>query len=112
MTPDQLEKYRKQLLDLKNRLDEEIEDLEEEISGGGLAVGETDLHARTSKDAEMAIEKSEEEIQRLVKVALRRLEVGTFGICEDCSGNIIKARLDAIPYTPVCIKCETIREAS
>ncbi|MDD5742193.1 MAG: TraR/DksA C4-type zinc finger protein [Candidatus Peribacteraceae bacterium] len=30
---------------------------------------------------------------------------GTYGICEGCGLNIPVARLEAIPETPVCIKC-------
>src|ERR687887_504782 len=41
----------------------------------------------------------------LVETALERVERGTYGRCVQCDGPIAKARLNAIPYTPVCIKC-------
>ncbi len=33
------------------------------------------------------------------------MEDGIYGMCEKCEGKIPKARLDAIPYTVVCVKC-------
>lgn len=37
--------------------------------------------------------------------ALRRIEEGTFGICEECGGKISKKRLEVLPYATLCIKC-------
>jgi DnaK suppressor protein len=42
--------------------------------------------------------------------ALERIEVGSYGRCVLCEGSIPKARLNAIPYTPVCIKCAEQQE--
>lgn len=42
--------------------------------------------------------------------ALERIDVGTYGRCIECDGSIPKARLNAIPYTPVCIKCAEQQE--
>ncbi|MFO0790204.1 MAG: TraR/DksA C4-type zinc finger protein [Pirellulales bacterium] len=42
--------------------------------------------------------------------ALERIQDGTFGKCVQCEGQISKARLNAIPYTPVCIKCAELQE--
>jgi DnaK suppressor protein len=40
-----------------------------------------------------------------IEAAIERIEDGVFGLCEDCAAPISKARLNAIPYTPLCIKC-------
>ncbi|MHB0955818.1 MAG: TraR/DksA family transcriptional regulator [Pirellulaceae bacterium] len=40
-----------------------------------------------------------------IEEALERIESGTYGACVECGGRILKARLNAIPYTPHCIKC-------
>jgi DnaK suppressor protein len=45
-----------------------------------------------------------------IESALERIEQGRFGNCIQCDGPISKARLNAIPYTPVCIKCAELRE--
>lgn len=42
--------------------------------------------------------------------ALKRIEDGTFGICEDCHGLIAKNRLKAVPYARSCVKCQQKKE--
>jgi RNA polymerase-binding protein DksA len=42
--------------------------------------------------------------------ALKRIEEGTFGICDDCKGQITKIRLKAVPSAKLCIKCQQKRE--
>jgi len=40
-----------------------------------------------------------------VETALRRLDDGTYGLCERCGTAIAVARLEALPYTRHCIAC-------
>lgn len=40
-----------------------------------------------------------------IEAALERIEEGVYGQCVECSAKIPKARLNAIPYTPYCVKC-------
>ncbi len=40
-----------------------------------------------------------------VETALRRLDDGTYGTCTSCGNPIAPERLEAIPWTPVCIEC-------
>lgn len=42
--------------------------------------------------------------------ALKKIEEGTFGICEDCKSLIAKNRLKAVPQARLCIKCQEKRE--
>lgn len=42
--------------------------------------------------------------------ALKKIEDGTFGICEDCKSLIAKNRLKAVPYARLCVKCQEKRE--
>lgn len=44
--------------------------------------------------------------------ALRRLVVGAYGICVDCSGNIPEARLSAKPEAARCLDCQSAREGT
>jgi DnaK suppressor protein len=39
--------------------------------------------------------------------ALRKLDRGQYGTCETCGQNIMKARLEALPYARQCIACKT-----
>jgi DnaK suppressor protein len=38
--------------------------------------------------------------------ALRRMEAGTYGICERCGERIEPERLEAIPYATLCLECK------
>ena len=111
MITSRLENYKQRLLDMNRRLASDIGEMAEEIATAGVIVGERSSYIRDSLDAEIAVEKNEEAIQELVRSALQRIEGGVFGQCEDCDGKITKPRLDALPYTPICIKCERQREA-
>lgn len=42
--------------------------------------------------------------------ALKKIEDGTFGICEECKSLITKTRLKAVPYARLCVKCQEKRE--
>ena len=46
--------------------------------------------------------------QRLtqVRVALKRLDEGKYGICARCGNDINPERLKAIPYTTLCVNCQ------
>lgn len=48
---------------------------------------------------------TEEDTLAQIDQALDRIAEGTFGKCVECNGVIPKTRLNAIPFTPVCIKC-------
>jgi RNA polymerase-binding transcription factor len=43
---------------------------------------------------------------RRVQEALERIREGTFGECEQCSGEISSARLKAIPWARNCVRCQ------
>src|ERR1700751_2961234 len=40
-----------------------------------------------------------------VELSLRRLETGQYGLCGSCGEEIASARLDALPWTRVCVAC-------
>ena len=41
-----------------------------------------------------------------VRLALERLQEGTFGTCLHCGRPIGEKRLEALPSTPYCIECQ------
>jgi DnaK suppressor protein len=47
---------------------------------------------------------------RLIEEALNRIAEGTFGECVNCGEDISAKRLDAIPWTPHCIRCQELVE--
>lgn len=42
--------------------------------------------------------------------AIRRLEDGTYGICEDCGVEISEDRLKVVSFAPYCVNCQAKRE--
>jgi DnaK suppressor protein len=45
-----------------------------------------------------------------IESSLERIEEGTYGQCEECGVKIPKARLNAIPYSTLCIRCAEQQE--
>ncbi len=64
-------------------------------------------------DRDLAIVSMEQvsTIERGVVMSLARIQQGTFGICTNCGGNISRRRLDALPWTPLCVDCQEACEA-
>ncbi len=58
----------------------------------------------------LGLMEAEEGTLSRIELALERIEDGSYGRCAQCDGVISKARLNAIPYTSVCIKCAEIQE--
>lgn len=42
---------------------------------------------------------------RKIKLALSKIDAGTYGVCERCNKKIARQRLEALPYATRCIKC-------
>jgi DnaK suppressor protein len=45
-----------------------------------------------------------------IQEAMKRIENGTFGVCDGCGGKIEEKRLIARPVTTLCIDCKTVAE--
>ncbi len=58
----------------------------------------------------LSLMENEEGTLDAIETALERIESGNFGACEECGAKIPKARLNAIPYTPFCVKCASLHE--
>lgn len=39
--------------------------------------------------------------------ALRKIDDGTYGTCEECGEEIDEGRLKAVPYAEYCVKCKS-----
>lgn len=66
------------------------------------------------EDTERAVEREitiqnlnrESKLLREIRGALRRIADGTFGTCLDCDEEIGHSRLEAVPWTSFCLKCQ------
>jgi DnaK suppressor protein len=45
-----------------------------------------------------------------IETSLERIEEGTYGQCEECGVKIPKARLSAIPFATLCVRCAEQQE--
>ena len=45
-----------------------------------------------------------------IDIALKKIEAGMFGICEECEEPISAKRLEARPEAPLCIQCKEAQE--
>lgn len=55
---------------------------------------------------------NEEVVLAQIEEALERINEGTYGACTECGGRIPKLRLNALPYTPYCVKCASNNEST
>jgi DnaK suppressor protein len=66
-----------------------------------------------SDSEEISTQLAELEARELNQIerALARLRLGQYGICEVCQKKIPVARLNTLPYSTTCIKCQRAMEA-
>ena len=57
------------------------------------------------REIDYSLEENSEEILSAIDRALERIENGTYGICRNCGREIGEARLEALPWTDLCIDC-------
>ena len=69
------------------------------------ASGNNEVHIQ------LKLKQTDAKILQAIEEALRRIEKGTYGICRDCGEEIAAPRLNAIPWTRVCITCKEKQNA-
>ena len=52
----------------------------------------------------------EQKLLKKIDEAIKRIESGTYGVCESCGNPIGLKRLEARPVTTLCIDCKTQQE--
>lgn len=99
--------------DLKHISDDTLRKSQKEASGdiSGYTYHMADV-ATDNYDREFSLGLASGERKSLYELddALKRIEEGTFGICDDCKSSIAKIRLKAVPSARLCIKCQQKRE--
>lgn len=75
------------------------------------ATGDAADAAFDSQGEELASSLAQVEAKELAQIdyALKRLKQGKYGLCDGCGGKIPVARLNALPYSTLCVACQ--REA-
>ena len=64
------------------------------------ASGNNEVHIQ------LKLKQTDAKILQAIEEALERIQKGTYGVCRDCGESIAEPRLNAIPWTRVCIVCK------
>ena len=107
-------KRKDELMDaLKHSLEDTLKKSPREAAGdiSGYAFHMADL-ATDTYDREFSLDLASNERKLIYEVdeALKKIQEGRFGNCEQCKSPISKTRLKAIPYTRLCLKCQEAQE--
>jgi RNA polymerase-binding transcription factor DksA len=116
------EKYYKKLLELKEKEETELKEMEMELFKMSNRDKSGDLSGYTLHLADLASDAYQQEcnvtliehknyILEEIKAALERLEENNFGICEECKRPIEESRLEVLPYARLCLICKSKKEA-
>jgi RNA polymerase-binding transcription factor len=62
------------------------------------------------RERDLALSASATQAVEEIDRALRRMDVGSYGICERCGKKIAVARLEALPFAALCIECKSREE--
>ncbi len=108
-----LKQSKEKLLDMKSQVLRGIQDDVKEGREGDKDDGrDTYDVASEERDREINYILTDRDRSKLqaVEQALERIEQGTYGICEGCEGEITSERLAAMPFTRLCVQCQSERE--
>ena len=121
MTRQELKRYKDLLIKERARLNDELSTLKKNNMNKSQRDASGDLSSYTFHMADMASDNYErdfsmglatEEQKTLfaIEEALKRVEDGTYGNCLQCGKKVLKKRLNAIPYTELCLECQKSKE--
>ena len=117
MDNKKLEHYKKLLLDEKNNLERTLNLMEENDPNTSLPQYDDELSTHDNHPADVGSETFQMEMDmnlknnekagiQEVKVALERIENGTYGDCMTCGKKIDEDRLEVLPSSVICMACE------
>jgi len=120
LTKTQLKQFRQLLLAERAKVAGEIKSIAQETSkspreaSGDLSaytVHMADMAADTyERELSMDLVSSEQEVLYQIDDALKRMDEGAYGICQQCDKPITMTRLKAVPYASLCIQCQRLKE--
>src|SRR5215510_5623013 len=101
------------------RKDQILKQLNEEVKEGKEAaldegIDQYDLASEErSREINLILSDRDRDKLQAIEDALERIEDGSYGICEQCEEEIAPERLEALPFTRLCVTCqgETEKEA-
>jgi DnaK suppressor protein len=117
----ELAEYRKMITKRKNEVLDSISRISEDTLKKSQKDASGDISGYTFHMADVATDNYDREFSLGIasndrqflydlEDALKRIEEGTFGICEECKSVLTKARLKALPYARLCLNCQQKKE--
>ena len=117
----ELEYFKKLILKIKEKILDEIKHISEDTLKKSQKDAAGDISGYTyhmadvasdTYDREFSLGLASNERQSLYELddALKKMEEGTFGICEECKSLITKTRLKVVPFARLCVKCQEKKE--
>jgi DnaK suppressor protein len=111
LTKRDLDKLRDELLSLRAELTGQIDSLKmASLKREDDVVSPEDGTDAFDRQFNLSIVRSEGDSLFEVEEALRRIDDGTYGVCEACDEVIPKARLEALPFVKNCVRCQSEME--
>ena len=114
LTKKELDEFAARLRSERLELTEQLTTIEDQTFAttqsdlsGDVGVDDESADAGTAtfeREKELSIEQNVRDLLQKIDRALKRIDAGTFGICERCGKPIEKARIKALPYVDLCIK--------
>jgi DnaK suppressor protein len=114
LSESELEQFRQRLLQRREELRSQCE--AGEAATRVVELDQTSVGRLSRMDALQGQAMSQEQARRRrqelqrIAAALRHLEQGEYGDCEDCGEPIAVRRLEMDPAATLCIRCATARE--
>lgn len=107
MKKEDLEKFRKRLEEEKSELEEEVKKLEVAADFGDDTDSLEEEADESMEDAnQMAVAQAHKERIEDIELALRKMDKGTYGICEKCGKEIPLKVLEINPESRLCQDCK------
>jgi len=114
LTKKEIEEFEARLHAERTELAEQLTTIEDQTFAttqsdlsGDVGVDDESADAGTAtfeREKELSIEQNVRDLLQKIDRALKRIDAGTYGICERCGKPIEKARIKALPYVDLCIK--------
>ncbi|MBN1973510.1 MAG: TraR/DksA C4-type zinc finger protein [Sedimentisphaerales bacterium] len=117
LTQTEIEKFRTLLWEKRNELLGNVSHMEKDVmKDDNSELSHVPIHmadlGSDSYEQEFTLELMDSERKLIIEIdnALRRIEEGTYGVCEIGGEQIPKARLEAIPWATCCVACASSTE--
>jgi DnaK suppressor protein len=101
-----LEEMRAQLL---RNVQQDLSEVRDASKDEGMDTYDLASDAR-DKEINLILGDRDREKVQAIDEALGRVDDGSYGICESCESDIAEARLQALPFTRLCVNCQAERE--